>query len=154
MNHCERRNTCHDRCLSPPGGPASPAEPGGRSGPAHTGPPCPSPSPGCPGSAPCSGTRTPPRAPAGWRAGERNWGRGGGAKEEGKKKKGHFMSARGLVLSRYALLLPCLFSTLERSEVPFGCVRACACVLCYFFFFSKLRVDGINTKSTDTRRSK
>lgn len=79
VNHS---NTCHGRCLSPPGGPASPREPAGRSGPAHTGPPCPSPSPGCPGSAPCSGTRTPPRAPAGQRAGG-----GGGKTKEGEGKK-------------------------------------------------------------------
>lgn len=135
VNHCKRRNTCHEQSLSPPGGPASPREPVGHSCPAHTGPPCPSPSPGCPGSAPCSGTRTPPHAPAGRRAGGRE------QNKEGEGGKSHFMNARGLSLSRYALLLPCLFSTLERSRVPFGCVHA-TCVA----FFSRPELMELTRK--------
>lgn len=136
VNHCKRRNTCHDRCPSPPGGPVSPREPAGHSGPAHIGPPCPSPSPGCRGSAPCSGTRTPPHAPGGRRAGGRE------QNKVGRREKSHFMNAPGLSLSRYALLLPCLFSTLELSRVPFGCAR----VLCFFFFISKPELMELTRK--------
>lgn len=70
LNICAIITTCVGIFFSPPGGPASPAEPLGRSGLAHTGQPCLSPSPGCPGSAPCYSTSTPPHAPPGWHAGE------------------------------------------------------------------------------------
>lgn len=125
LNHFSCLHENPDMCtifLSPPAGPASPAEPRGRSGLAHTGPPCPSPSPGCPGSVPCCSTSTPPHVPPSWHSGN---------------EQSHHEHSQAVIKS-LQFTVYYLFSNESHMESPPRRVCMCVCtILTYVLFFNQ-----------------